>query len=237
MDALEYIKQYHKEYPYKEKINEFIYDEKKHNYNYYYCKYIDEDTKKILKHLDCSFKDMLNLKLIRCTNLNLKSIPDILINLEYLDCSNNLITSLPDSLLQLKELNCSNNKISFIPNTYVKLQHLNCINTDINIVPSSIKHLKHLISNNKKFVFTDNLITLEVLKTTTKLPKSLINLKSLDVSSSNIDKIPKEYDKLEILIAHCSKVKKLPYIHSLKRVISDKEIRMKNRKIIDKELI
>lgn len=175
------------------------------NYNYITNLNLESNTQ--LEILECEKNDLEylilpdNLKLLKCSNNNLKYFDKLSNKLIFFDCSHNHLTNLDNLPPQLKILNCSYNPIVNLDNLPIKLEKLIlCFNkyiTNFDNLPDSL--IKLIISSSKinqlnnlpsklKYLFIYNLEELENLEC---LPNSLNKLQIFGKTKFNkITNIP-----------------------------------------------
>ena len=113
-----------------------------------YINSLPSDTTEInVSNLNLTFLPDLsrfdNLKILVCSNNNLKLLPPLNNSLEYLDCSYNKLTKLPQFNSTLKRLDCEHNLLTDLP--YLNnITVLNCVNNPMPRLPALNRKLTYI---------------------------------------------------------------------------------------------
>jgi hypothetical protein len=142
-----------------------------------------------------------NLRILKCDNCHLTTLPLLPMNLETLSCAKNLIHFLPELPMTLVELNCSYNQIICINNLPDTIEYFYCSHNLIHTITYISKNLKYIDCSYNKLTCLDFLINLRNIEKIychynclQNIPKKLRNVYVLDVSyNSDIKHIPYDF--------------------------------------------
>lgn len=211
-------------------------NEDDYNHEYYYYKYIDGSSRKLMDVLNCNIDELIAMKELRAKELvKLKDIkiPKIMVNLEKIECDiedipeivglkeivchNSKIKNIPSYLVNLIKLDVSNCRpLKVIPDTFTNLEYLNCSNTSVKVIPKVFTKLKHLICESTEVKkISSKFINLETLNCSNSyvdfIPDTLVNIKYLDISKTDVCYVPEEFKNVEYIDCRYSNVEEVPY--------------------------
>jgi Leucine-rich repeat (LRR) protein len=157
-------------------------------------------------------KSLVKLERLECQDCPLLTkIPETLVNLYFLNCSGcPLLTNIPITLVNLTQLNCRNCPLlTEIPGTLVHLEKLSCSGCPLMVIPPSIR--EGLIdckgeACDRASVDQELEEFVRIIKRNRKNDSITINnilrQRALDISGTDVVKIPKSIVKLEELDCH-----------------------------------
>jgi hypothetical protein len=189
--------------------------------NLFDTKYYEKNSR--VTNLDCSNSMVENikyipntLKILRCEDTKIKTLPELHEGLEELYCFNTSITTLPKLPTTLRVLNCGSCKLTKLPELPNSLTHLYCVDCSLSNLPELPSNLEVLACNNNKLI---NL---------PELPNSLINLACYDNELINLPPLPKKnFIRLECFLNKFMVLSKLP--DTLKYLSTDPSVRLAYR--------
>ena len=85
-----------------------------------------------------------SLKILKCSDNQLKLLPELPNTLEKLECTHNKLTTIPKLPTRLKSLECYNNKLITLPKLPNTLENLNCDCNKLKKLPDSLISCRNL---------------------------------------------------------------------------------------------
>ena len=158
--------------------------------------------------------DFRNLKLISCTDIELKKFPSSLPNnLIYLNCGKNELTNLPELPPNLRFLYCHENLLRYLPKLPKYLTLLDCYGNQLTTLPELPSSLKEVwCYDNKLTVLPLIPPRVECLSCCfnqlVELPQLPENLLRLDCRANPLDSLPKLPSSLESLYSENTNLEK-----------------------------
>jgi Leucine-rich repeat (LRR) protein len=95
-----------------------------------------------------SLERFYNLKILKCFNNKLKSLPELNTSLTRLDCFSNELISLPKLNDFLIQLSCANNNLTELPELNESLEYLDCYKNLLTKLPKYIYIIIMIILEN-----------------------------------------------------------------------------------------